>query len=71
MENNVVAVLLSTVAFLLAAIPGIVWVSHIRAARRFAAAVDAYAKREMERERRRNGPRRVVLPSSCRDSSPF
>jgi hypothetical protein len=71
MENNIVAVLLSAVALLLTAILGIAWVWRVRAARRFMAAVDAHAKREMDRERRRNGPPRVLLPSSSVDSSPF
>jgi len=35
------------------------WLSRARAARRFIAALDIYAKREIDRERRRNGPGRV------------
>jgi hypothetical protein len=46
-------------AVALTAILGIVWLSRVRAARRFNAALDAYAEREIERERRRNGPQRV------------
>jgi hypothetical protein len=38
---------------------GVVWVSRARAARRFNAALDAYAEREIGREWRRDGRHRV------------
>ena len=44
-------------ALVLAAILGIFWLLRARAARRFNAAVDAYAEREIDRERRTKGPR--------------
>jgi hypothetical protein len=71
MENNMVAVLLSAVAVVLTAILSIVWVWRVRAARRFTAAVDAHAEREIARQRRRNGPRTLLLPYSSPDSSRF
>src|SRR5262249_49799984 len=46
-------------ALVFTAILAIVWLSRARAARRFNAALDAYAEREIDRERRRNGPHRV------------
>jgi hypothetical protein len=42
--------------FVLTAILGIVWLSRARAARRFNAAMEAYAEREIDRQRRWNGP---------------
>src|SRR5262249_36771886 len=54
-----VAVLLGAAALVLTAILGIVWLSRARAARRFNAAVDAYADGEIDRARRRNGPQRA------------
>jgi hypothetical protein len=54
-----VAVRLSAAALVLTAILGIAGLSRARAARRFHAAVDAYAAREIARQRRRNGPQRV------------
>jgi hypothetical protein len=46
-------------ALVLAGTLGIVWLSRARAARRFKAAVEAYAEREIDRERRRNRPQRI------------
>jgi hypothetical protein len=54
-----VAVWLGAVGFVLTAVLGIVWLSRARAARRFNAAVDAYAEREIDWERRRNARQRV------------
>ncbi len=59
MENNGVAVLLGVVACVLSAMLGIVWLSRARAARRFLAAVDAHAEREIDRERRSKGQLRM------------
>jgi hypothetical protein len=58
-HSDGVAVLLGAAALVLTAIFGIVWLSRARAARRFHAVVDAYAEREIDWERRRNGPPRV------------
>jgi hypothetical protein len=55
-----VAVLPGAAALVLAAILGIVWLSRARAARRFNAAVDAYAEREIDRERRTRAAAVVV-----------
>jgi hypothetical protein len=52
------AVLLGAAALVGSAILGIVQISRARAAKRFNAAVDAYAEREIDRERRRNGRER-------------
>jgi hypothetical protein len=48
-----VAVLSGAAALGLTAVLGTVWLSRARAARRFTAAVDAYAEREICRQRRR------------------
>jgi hypothetical protein len=53
------AVLLGAAALVLTALLGIAWLSRARGARRCTAAVDAYADREIDRERRKNGPQRV------------
>jgi hypothetical protein len=46
-------------AFLaLTAVLGIVWLTRVRAARRWNAAVDAYAEREIARAQRRQTPKR-------------
>jgi hypothetical protein len=58
-ENNVVEVLVGAGVLVLTTILGMVWIARARAARRFYAAVDAYAEREIARERRWNGPRRM------------
>ena len=47
-----VAEMLGAAGLVLTAILGIVWLSRARAARRFNAALDAYAEREIDRERR-------------------
>jgi hypothetical protein len=47
------SVLLASVVLTLTALLGIVWLSRIRAARRWNAAVEAYAERELAREQRR------------------
>jgi hypothetical protein len=60
--------LLGATALVLAPILGIVWLSRARAARRFNAAMDAFAEQEMDRERRRNGPP-MVRGSSPRGSA--
>ena len=52
-SGNDVQGLLGAAALLLTATFGTVGLSRARAARRFIAAVDAYAKREIERERSR------------------
>src|SRR5262245_55997694 len=59
-----VAALLGAAALVLTATLGIVWLSRARAARRFNAALDAYAEREIDRERRRSGPQRVRVVST-------
>jgi hypothetical protein len=46
-------------AFVLVSILGIIWLARARSARRLHAVLDAYAKREIERQRRRKGPRNV------------
>jgi hypothetical protein len=51
--------LVGAAALVWTAILGIVWFSRARAARRVNAALDAYAEREIDRERRRDGPQRV------------
>jgi hypothetical protein len=65
-----VAVLLGAAALVLTAILGIVWLSRARAARRLNAALDAYAEREINRERRRHGPQRVRGVSTGRGALP-
>jgi hypothetical protein len=59
-----VAVLPGAAALVLTAILGIVWLSRARAARRFNAAVDAYAEREIDRGRRTRAA--AVLPARRR-----
>jgi hypothetical protein len=54
-----VAVPLGVAVLVLTAILGTVWLSRASATKRFYAAVDAYAEREIDRERRRNRSRRV------------
>jgi hypothetical protein len=58
------AVLLGAPALALTAVLGVVWRSRARAARRFHAAVEAHAEREIDRERRRNGPRRALAAAA-------
>jgi hypothetical protein len=58
-----VAEMLGAAGLVLTAIFGIVWLSRARAARRFNAAVNAYADREIERQRRRNGLRKEAVPA--------
>jgi hypothetical protein len=50
---------LVAVALVLTAILGAVWLSRAQATRRFNAAMDAYARREIDRLRPRKGPQRV------------
>jgi hypothetical protein len=69
-QGDAVTALLGAVALVLTAIPGIGWLSHTRAARRFNAALDVYAAREIDRTRRGNGPRRVRW-TPRRDEEPF
>src|SRR5436305_2954471 len=59
-----VAVLLGAPACVLTATLGSIWLSRARAARRLGAAVDAHAEREIDRERRRNRPRRVLAAAA-------
>jgi hypothetical protein len=59
MNGNEVATVLGAAALILTAILVIVWHSRVRAARRLHAALNAYAEREIDRERRRNGPPRA------------
>jgi hypothetical protein len=65
-----VAALPGAAAFVFTAILGIGWLSRARAARRFNAAMDAYAEREIDRERRRDGPQRVRGVSTRGGASP-
>jgi hypothetical protein len=51
-QGDGVAVLLGGAALGVTAIIGIAWVASARAARRFNAAVNAHAEREIDRERR-------------------
>jgi hypothetical protein len=51
-----VAVLLGAAALALTAFLGIICLARARAARRFNAALDAYADQELDRQRRKNGP---------------
>jgi hypothetical protein len=63
-----VAVLLGTAALGLTAVFGIGWVVRARARRRLNAALDAYAMREIDRERRRTAllsHRKVSLTAGC------
>jgi hypothetical protein len=55
---------MGVVAFNLMSILGMIWLARARAARRLHATLDAYAEREIERERHRNGPQvcRVIPP---------
>jgi hypothetical protein len=57
---------IAAAALVLTAILGIVWHSRARAARRFSAAMEAYAEREIDRERRWNELHRVRGISSGR-----
>jgi hypothetical protein len=50
---------LGAAALVLTALLGIGWLSRVRASRRLNAALDAYAEREIDRERRRKGPHQV------------
>jgi hypothetical protein len=58
-NGNEVATVLGAATVVMTAILVIVWHSRARAARRFHAAVNAYAEREIDRERRRTGPPRA------------
>jgi hypothetical protein len=58
-HTDKLAVLVGAGALVCTAILGIVWLSRVRAARRFSAVMDAYAEREIDRERRRDGPPRA------------
>src|SRR5262249_52384119 len=59
-QGSRMAMWLGAAGFVLTAVLGIVWLlSRARAARRFNAAVDAYAEREIYRQRRRHARRRV------------
>ena len=69
-NGNDVQGLLGAAAFLLTATLGTVGLSRARAARRFIAAVDAYAEREIDRERRRKRPPRVRGVSTLRGALP-
>ncbi len=53
------AMLSGAAALVLTAVFGLVWLSRARAARRFHAAVEAYAAREIARQPLGNGPRGV------------
>jgi hypothetical protein len=58
-NGNEVATVLGAATLVLTAILAIVCHSRARAARRFHAAVNAYAEREIDREQRRPGPPRA------------
>jgi hypothetical protein len=60
-NGNEVKGLLGVAALLFTATLGTVWLSRARAARRFNAVVDAYAEREIDRERRRRRPPPAVF----------
>ena len=66
-QGDGVAALPGAAAFIFTAILGISWLSRVRAARRLHAALDAYAERELDRERRRIGLQRVGGVSSRGD----
>ena len=51
--------LLAAAAFSVTALLGGLWQSRVRAARRWGAAVDAYAEREISRTRAGNAPKRA------------
>jgi hypothetical protein len=55
-QGDGAAASLGAAALAFMATVGIGWLSRARAARRFNAALDAYAAREIDRERRWNGP---------------
>jgi len=61
---------IAAAAVVLTAILGIVRLSRARAARRLNDAMDAYAEREIDRERRRKRPPRVRGVSTLRDALP-
>jgi hypothetical protein len=65
-HSDGVAGLLGVAALVLTVIIGIVLLSRARAARRFNAAVDTYAQREIDRERRWKEPQRVPGGSAWR-----
>jgi hypothetical protein len=69
-QGDGAAVLLGAALLVFTAILGIVWRSRARSARRFHAALDAYAEREIDRTRRRNGPQRVRGGSTRGDALP-
>jgi hypothetical protein len=62
------AVLPHAAALVLTAFLGVVWLYRVRAARRFKAVVEAYAEREIGRQRRGQGPARTRR--SARRASP-
>jgi hypothetical protein len=62
-----VAMFLGAAAFVVTAMLGTVWLSRARASRRFNTAVNAYAEREIDRERCRNGPPRAPDASTAND----
>jgi hypothetical protein len=51
--------LMGAAALIVTVVLGIGWLSRARSARRLLAALDAYAEREIDRERQRNGPQRI------------
>ena len=56
--------LLTAAALAAAAVLGVVWLSRARAARRFHAALNAYAEREIARNRRGNARRKARTSST-------
>ena len=64
------AVLVGAVALILIALVRFIWLSRVRAARRFQAAVDAYAQREIDRERRAAGSQRLWSGSAGEEALP-
>jgi hypothetical protein len=69
-NRNDVAGLLAAAALLLTAILGAVGLARALAVRRFNAALDAYAKREIDQERRRKGLPRIRSVSTIRGALP-
>jgi hypothetical protein len=63
-ESNWVPVLMASALLVLAAVGAVAWLFRARAARRWQAALDAYAEQDLARERRWNAPKRVRSTST-------
>jgi hypothetical protein len=70
LHRDEVAVPLGAAALVLTAVLGALWLFRARTVRRYYAAVDAYAEREIDRARRRHHLQRVRRGSGPRDALP-